>query len=111
MRTDALDLDIAGVRMRVVCEDPAGLAFLGAALADHLVDEPAPLGFSLRIPSGRTSFHVLVDRAGSVLARLGSTEDALAVLGSHLAAFIPPPPGTIRLRAQALLREIGRAHV
>ncbi len=105
VRADAVDLDIAGTLVRVVCEDPAGVAVLRTALADHLVDEPAPLGFSLRVPAGMTKFHLLVDRSGFILARVGTIQEGLAVLGSHLASLIPPPPGTVRIRARVFLRD------
>ena len=103
MRADAIDLDIAGPSLRVLCDDPVGIEMLRADFADHLIDQPSAVGFSLRVPSGGTTFHVLLDRSGSILARARSTEECLAVLRSHLAALLPPPPDTIRLRAHAIL--------
>jgi hypothetical protein len=109
VRADAIDLDLAGTRLRIICPDRSGADFLRGALADHLVGEPAPIGFALQPPSSSNGFHVLIDRTGSILARLGSVEECLSVLGSHLAAFVPPPPDTVRLRARALLRSDGTA--
>ena len=105
MRADAIDLDIAGTRLRVVCEDPAALATLRSALADHLIDEPAPMGFAMCVPADASNFHVLLDRSGFVLARVRRSEEGLAVLGSHLEALFPPPAGTMRVRARAILLE------
>jgi hypothetical protein len=103
VRADALDLDIAGTRLRVICEDPAALAALRSALSDQLIDEPAPVGFAMCVPPDASKFHVLLDRSGLVLARVQRSEEGLAVLGSHLGALLPPPAGTVRIRARAIL--------
>jgi hypothetical protein len=103
VRADAIDLEIEGTRLRVVCEDPAALATLRGAVADHVIDEPAPVGFAMRVPAGETEFHSLVDRSGLVLARVRTSDECLAVFGSHLAVLLPPPAGTVRLRARAVL--------
>lgn len=104
MRTNAVDLDLAGTALRVICDDPAGSAWLRSAMAEHVVDEPAPVGFALRVPAASGKFHVLMDRSGFVLARVRSTDEALAVLGRHLAALLPAPADTLRMRARAFIR-------
>ncbi|MFT4866772.1 MAG: hypothetical protein ACI9N0_002900 [Ilumatobacter sp.] len=104
VRADAVDIEIADTRVRVVCEDPAGVALLRSALAHHVVDEPAPLGFALRVPAGTTKFHVLFDRSGFVLARVRTTEEGVAVLGSYLAGLAPPPQA-VRIRGRAFLSD------
>ena len=73
--------------------------------ADYLTDSPAPLGFAIQAPSGKTSLHVVVDRSGFILGRARDITDSVAVLASHLAALMPPPNGTVRLRARAFLRD------
>ena len=83
MRTDAIDLNLAGTNLRVLCDDPTGIAKLRHALADHLIAGPAPVGFAVRVPA--------------------SVDACLAVVGSHLAALLPPPPDTVRLRARTIL--------
>lgn len=103
MRADAIDLNIAGTAVRVICQDLDAIPLLREALADHLIDEPAPLGFSLQMPARENGLQVVVDRSGLVLGRVRTTEESLAVLGSHLAAFLPPPPGTVRMILRALL--------
>lgn len=105
MRTDAVDLDIHGTAIRVICEDRPVLVRIRSALSDHLIDEPAPAGFVVQIPTGTRRLHVLLDRSGFVLGRTRTIEECLAILGSHLAALIPPPPGTVRIRLRALLGE------
>ena len=57
------------------------------------------------MPTGTTKFHVLMDRSGSVLARVRSSEEGLAALGSHLAGLMPLPAGTIRISARAFLTD------
>jgi len=103
VRTDAIDLDIAGRRVRVVCEDPAGISLLSSALADHLVAEPAPVGYSLQVPAGNKKLLVVLDRSGFILARTKTIEEGVAVLGRHLGALLQPPKGTIRIRARVLV--------
>lgn len=103
MRTDAIDLNLAGTNLRVLCDDPTGIAKLRHALADHLIAGPAPVGFAVRVPADIGGFHLVIDRSGHVLARLNSVDACLAVVGSHLAALLPPPPDTVRLRARTIL--------
>jgi hypothetical protein len=105
VRADAIDLDIAGTRIRVICQDSGALAEFRSAMADHLIDEPAPVGFAMCAPAGANKLHVVVDRSGFVLARVRRSDECLAVLGSHLAALLPPPAGTLRLQARAILRD------
>jgi hypothetical protein len=107
VRTDAIDLLIGSTSLRVLCDDPVGTATLRSALADQLVAEPSPVGFALRAPTDSQGFHVLLDRSGYVLARVRSIDECLAVLSSHLEAFLPPPPDTVRMRARAVLRSDG----
>ncbi len=103
MRTDAIDLNLAGTPMRVLCDDPAGIAALRHALADHLIERPAPVGFAVRAPAADGGFHLVLDRSGHVLARLDSVDACLAVAGSHLAVLLPPPPDTVRIRGRMIL--------
>lgn len=103
MGATTLNLDIFGSRIQVICEDPDGVDLLRSALSAHLVEEEAPLGFVVRPPRAGSRLHVLLDRSGFVLGRTRSTEEALNLLGSHLAVFVPPPSDTIRIRARALI--------
>lgn len=109
MRVDAIDLDLSGTRMRVLCADPTVIELLRSVLGDYVVDEPAPVGFALRGRVDAAQFHLVVDRSGAVLARVASVEEGVAVLLGHLAAFLPPPDGTVRIRARAVLRDDGTA--
>ena len=103
MRADTIDLNIDGHRVRVICEDPDGVTTLRSALVEHLDDEPAPVGFALRRPTADKGMWVLLDRSGFVLARSRTSNEALAVLGSHLAGLVKPPEHTVRVRCRALL--------
>ena len=109
MRTDAIDLEIFGTRLRVICEDQRGVGVLRSALAEHLIGEPAPLGFALRAPKGRDHLYVLLDRSGFVLGRSRSADECLAVLAGQLGVFVPAPIGTTRLRMRALVGENSEA--
>ena len=58
MRTDAIDLNLAGTNLRVLCDDPTGIAKLRHALTDHLI--------ATRIaPSGSAATAVNVTRSTS----------------------------------------------
>jgi hypothetical protein len=100
VRTDAVDLELGDHRVRVVCDDADGIEVLRSALVDHVIDQPAPVGFAVRAPSTINGFHVVLDQAGLVLGRLRSSDDALAVLAGHLAGLLPPPAGTVRVRGR-----------
>ena len=103
MGTETLDLQISGSRVRVICENPSSSALLRSALADHLIDEPAEPGFVLKNPERKGGLHILVDRSGFVLGRTRTSEECLGILGSHLAAFVPPPANTTRIHMRALI--------
>ena len=105
MGIGVLDLDIFGTRIRVLCEDAAAVAVLHTALAEHLISEATPHGFSVKVPQRTNGLHVLMDRSGLILGRTQTIEECVALLGSHLAALVPPPPGTTRVRMRALVRE------
>ena len=107
MRVDALDLGIHGNRIRVICDDAAGVKRCRSALAAHLVDEPAPPGFVVQGPKKAGDLHVVLDRSGLVLGRARSFDECLSILLSHLGVLISPPAGTIRLRMRALLNANG----
>lgn len=107
MRTDPIDLEIAGSLIRVICRSPKASTILRSALEDHLVDEPATPGFVLNEPERGGGFHTLLDRSGFILARTRTPDESVAILGSHLAALLPPPAGTVRIRMRALLRSDG----
>jgi hypothetical protein len=105
--TEPLDLAINGTHFRVVCDDPDSASLLRAALSNHLIDDPAPLGFY--VESTKKKLHIVLDRSGFVLGRTRTPEHALSVLAGHLAAFLPPPEGTVRLRMRALVDRDHRA--
>lgn len=107
VRADALDLAIGGHRLRVFLPDSDGRNLLVDALADVVVDEPAPPAFRVKPPTGKDGFHVLIDRSGFILARTRTSEGCLAVLGSLLANFQLPPEGCIRLPLRAVASEDG----
>ena len=71
--------------------------------------EPAPLGFVLKPPDGRTGLHSVIDRSGLVLGRARTWRECVAVLAEHLASFAPTPPGTIRTSMRAVIRGEGSA--
>ena len=76
------------------------------ALAEHVVedhDDDAPLAFVLTGPQGLQRHHRLVDRSGLVLSEAKGLDTGLRAL-SHLTVFLPPPPGTARIRARAAWR-------
>lgn len=109
MRTDLIDVDIAGHQIRVLCEVPQATTVLRGALSEHLLGEPAEPGFVLKQPDRPGGLHVLLDRAGFILARSRSWEDCVAVLARHLGVFLPPHLGTVRLAMRVLLGDDGRA--
>jgi hypothetical protein len=90
--------------VRVACDSRRGARRLRAALADHVVDDPgdAPLAFVLTAPQGLHRHHRLVDRSGFVLSEGRGLAAGLHALASHLTALLPPPPGTVRIRARAV---------
>lgn len=103
--TIALNLRFGDSRIRVACDARRGARLLRSALADHVDDDPedAPLGFVLTAPQGLRRSHSLVDRSGFVLSEGRGLDAGLHALASHLTAFLPPPPGTVRIRARALI--------
>lgn len=106
MRDDTIDLNLFGTPIRLICEDAPSRDRLRTDLSEHLIDQPAPVGFALQAPNGaRNRLYVLVDRSGLVLARSRSADECLEVLIEHLGVFAPPPPGTVRFRVRALLDE------
>ena len=111
MGAESIDIELNGSPLRIMCSDPEGTARIRSALYEHLIDEPAPIGFSLQAPTEEQRLFVLLDRSGFVLGRSRRLEDALSTLGGHLAAFLPAPPGTVRLRLRAILDHHDRAVV
>jgi hypothetical protein len=102
VQTAPIDVDIEGTALRIVVDDPDGAQALRQALEHRLIDREAPLGFRLKSPRTGRGLVVLSDRCGVVLARTRSVSDGLAVLSSHLAAFLRPLDGTVRLRVRVL---------
>lgn len=111
-----LTLDIGGNQFRITTSDPDSADFLRSALAEHVIEGDALLGFKLALSDSRrseteeTSAHrdpsglsVLVDCTGAVLARSRHGEAVLAALTSHLAAInlsaSQSPASRYRLRA------------
>jgi len=105
VRTETLNLQLEGTRIGILSEVPEATALLRSSLADHLIDDPADIGFVLQEPSRPGGLYILIDRSGFVLGRTRLVDDCVAILGSHLAAFMPRPAGTLRVRMRALLRD------
>jgi hypothetical protein len=103
VRTEPIDLDLFGRRVRILCDDVVATQALRTALDSYVVNSPGPLGFVVRSPKRGQRLWVLLDRSGFVLGRSRDVENCLAMLGSHLSVFCPPHPGTVRLRWRALI--------
>lgn len=87
----------------VACDARRGVRKLRSALIDHIVDVPdAPVAFILTAPAGLQRSHHLADRSGFVLSDGRGFDSGLHALASHLTAFLPPAPGTVRVRAGAI---------
>lgn len=90
--------------VRVACDSRRGARRLRSALADHIVDgEEASLGFVLTAPQGLQRHHTLIDRSGIVLSRGRGLDSGLHALAGHLTALLPPAPGSVRIRARAVV--------
>ena len=103
MRADAVDLDIFGNYVRVICAAESEATQLRSDLSGHAVGGPVPVGFIMRPPQPNSKLHVLLDRSGFVLGRSRTSEASLSILKEHLGVFVPPPSTTLRLRMRALL--------
>ena len=103
--TSTLHLQLSGYTVRVACDARRAVRTLRDALAEYVVDgaEGDPLGFVLTAPQGLQRRHRLIDRAGVVLSRSRGLDTGLHALASHLTAFLPPSPGTVRFRARAVV--------
>jgi len=88
--------------IRIACDSRRGARKLRAALDGHIVNETdeVPLGFVLTAPQGLHRDHRLTDRSGFVLSEARGLESGLHALACHLTAFLPPAPGTVRVRAR-----------
>jgi hypothetical protein len=93
--------------VRIACGSRRGARVIRRAVAEHLVDEEQPLGFALHKPHGRMREYQLTDRAGVLLATSRSLREILGALSGHLAAFLPAPPGAVRLRVGVLASREG----
>lgn len=113
-----LTLDIGGNRLRVTTSDHDSADFLRRALADHVIEDDALLGFKLALtdPRGLTAHEtptrrdqsglcVLMDCTGAILARSSDRNVVLAALTGHLAALnLSAPRWPIsRYRLRALI--------
>lgn len=89
----------------VACDSRRGTRKLRDALADHVVtdDHDAPVGFVITAPTGLQRSHQLSDRSGFVLSQGRGLDSGLRALAGHLTAFLPPAPGTVRVRARAVV--------
>ena len=103
--TEALTLRFGERTVRIACDARRGARRLRSALTEHVVanDDDAPLAFVLTAPQGLQRRHSLVDRAGIVLSDGRGLDPGLRALASHLTAFLPPAPGTVRVRARAVV--------
>jgi hypothetical protein len=93
--------------VRVACDSRRGARKLRAALGDHILDETdeAPLAFVLTAPQGFNRNHQLTDRSGFVLSEARGLDTGLRALACHLTALLPPAPGTVRIRARAVVAD------
>jgi hypothetical protein len=103
--TETLLLRFSGHTVRVACDSRRGARRLRGALGEQLVDGPddAPLAFVLTAPQGLQRNHRLIDRSGFVLSEARGLDSGLHTLASHLTAFLPPAPDTVRIRVRALV--------
>jgi hypothetical protein len=107
VRTDAVDLDIFGNRIRVICENETEANRLKTDLRNHVINDPVPVGFIMKPPQRDSKLHVLLDRSGFVLGRSRTAGESLTILKEHLGVFVSPPPTTVRLRMRAFLGSDG----
>jgi hypothetical protein len=103
--TVTLNLRFGAQPVRVACDSRRGARRLADALADHRDEtiEDAPLGFVLTAPQGLRRDHRLEDRSGFVLSEGRGLDSGLHALASHLTAFLPPEPGTVRIQARSIV--------
>lgn len=106
--TVVLHLRFDDREFRVTCDSRRGARVLRESLRDHVVDDEhidagAPLGFLLTAPQGFKRTHQLTDRSGFVLSEGRGLDAGLHALGCHLTAFLPPAPGTVRIRARGVV--------
>ncbi len=104
--TTTLPVRLGRETVRVACDSRRAARLLESALADLLDPDPSgdlPLGFVFAAPQGLKRTHHLSDRSGFVLSEGRGTETGLHALASHLSALLPPRPGTVRIKARALV--------
>jgi hypothetical protein len=103
--TVTLWLRFGQTTLRVACDSRRGARKLRDALAEHIVSDAddTPLGFVLTAPQGLQRHHRLVDRTGFVLSEGRGLDPGIQALASHLTALLPPVPGTVRIRARAVV--------
>ncbi len=101
----SLSLRFGDRTVGVACDARRGVRKLRSALADHIVGDEteAPVGFVLTAPAGLQRTHHLADRSGFVHSQGRGLDAGLHALASHLTAFLPPEPGTVRVRAGAVV--------
>jgi hypothetical protein len=108
LATDPLLLRFGDKVIRLSCDSRRASRKLRFSLAEHLQaevegDEEPPLAFVLTSPQGLKRNHELTDRTGFPLSSGRGLDPGLHALASHLTAFVPPAPGTVRFRARALI--------
>jgi hypothetical protein len=103
--TETLLLQFGARTVRVACDSRRAARKLRSALGKHLVDGPddASLAFVLTAPQGLQRKHRLVDRSGFVLSEGRGLDSGLHALTSHLTAFLPTAPDTVRIRARGIV--------
>jgi hypothetical protein len=103
--TETLVLGFGERTVRVACDARRGVRLLRTALDSHLLeaDVDVPLAFVLTAPQGLKRTHLLTDRSGFALSRARGLDAGLHALASHLTALLPPEPGTVRIRARAIV--------
>lgn len=91
-------------RVGVACYPPRAARKLRSALGHHIVESSGddPVGFVLTGPTNFQRSHKLADRSGFVHSEGRGLEAGMHALASHLTAFTPEAPGTVRVRASAV---------
>lgn len=104
----SLNLRIGTREMGVVVDSRRAAKILRRSLDAHIVtDVDAALAFTLTAPTGFQRNHSLTDRAGITLSDRRGLNAGLHALASHLAAFVEPSAGVVRVGARALVGDHG----
>lgn len=104
-RVTPVSVEVAGHPIRVACGTRRVARRLRSSLSLPTAPDDAPLGFVVKAQRRGLDGYQLVDRGGFTLGTARRVDEAVDMVGSHLAALLPVGAGRVRLRVRALLRE------